>query len=197
MTTPTGPTLPVTVSNPPKDPFQNTYVQPPNVLKTTATLRKPPPVKAPPPKKAPPKPPKKPSALDKYLAGDTTYQQQLAEYKAEEAAYRANNARQNQVTQRDFANTQRDMNQQATQDRNNQQYDFAGRGILHSGVFAKALADYNTQFNNQMNQLVQGKTDTLAQSAADLNDFLRQLSLERNSAKQDAIRRRQARLGLS
>lgn len=138
----------------------------------------------------------KPSALAKYLAGDTTYQQQLADLNRELAAYRANNTRQNQVTTRDFDSTQRQMNQQATVDRNNQQYDFAGRGILHSGVFAKALGDYNTDFQTKLNNLIQGKNDTLAQSKADLGDFTRQITLQQNAAKQDAIRRRQAQLGI-
>jgi hypothetical protein len=130
------------------------------------------------------------------LAGDTTYQQQLAELGHELSAYIANNTRQNQVTTSNFDNTQRQMNLQAGIDRNNQQYDFAGRGILHSGVYAKALGDYNTDFQNKLNNLIKGKNDTLAQSAADLNDFKRQISLQKNSAKQDAIRRRQSQLGI-
>jgi hypothetical protein len=136
------------------------------------------------------------SALQKYLAGDTTYQQQLAEYNQEENAYRQNQQRQDQITNRDFSTTQRSMNRQADVDRQNQQYDFAGRGILHSGVFAKALGDYNTDFQTKMNNLIQGKNDTLTESQANLNDFLRSLALQKNSAKQDAIRRRQASLGL-
>lgn len=140
--------------------------------------------------------PKKPSALDKYLAGDTTYQQQLADLNREQSAYQSNITRQNQVTNRDFNSTQRQMNTQAGVDRTNQQYDFAGRGILHSGVFAKALGDYNTDFQIKLNNLIQGKTDTLNQSSADLSDFLRQVALQKNAAKQDAIRRRQQQLGI-
>lgn len=140
--------------------------------------------------------PKPPSALDKWLAGDTTYQQQLADLNREQSAYNSNITRQNQVTTRNFDTTQRQMNQQAVQDRMNQQYDFAGRGILHSGVFAKALGDYNTDFQTKVNNLIQGKNDTLAQSKADLQDFLRQITLQKNAAKQDAVRRRQQQLGI-
>lgn len=144
-----------------------------------------------------PKAPAKPqTALDKYLAGDTTYQQQINEFNQEENAYRQHQQQQDQITNRDFNTTQRSMNRQAGVDRQNQQYDFAGRGILHSGVFAKALGDYNTDFQTKMNNLIQGKNDTLGQSQSDLNDFLRSLALQRTSAKQDAIRRRQASLGL-
>lgn len=148
------------------------------------------------PKSKPPGKPRPASALDKYLAGDTTYQQQLADLNREQSAYQSNINRQNQITNRNFDSTQRQMNTQAGVDRTNQQYDFAGRGILHSGVFAKALGDYNTDFQTKVNNLIQGKTDTLNQSSADLNDFLRQVALQKNSAKQDAIRRRQQQLGI-
>lgn len=150
-------------------------------------------VKPAPPKKAP-APPK--SALDKWLAGDTTYQQQVADLNREQSAYQANTNRTNQKQQRDFSSTERQMNTQGTTDRSNQQYDFAGRGILHSGVYAKALADYNTDFSTKLNNLIQGNTDTKQQTASDLADFLRQIALQKTSAKQDAIRRRQQSLGI-
>lgn len=141
--------------------------------------------------------PKKPqSPLEKWLAGDTTYQQQLTALNQEQSAAQSNRTRQDQITNRNFSSTQRQMNTQAGQDRQNQQYDFAGRGILHSGVYAKALGDYNSDFQTKMNNLIQGRTDTLSQSAADFNDLLRQISLQKNSAKQDAIRRRQQELGI-
>lgn len=141
-------------------------------------------------------PKKKLSALDKYLAGDTTYQQQLNEFNAEKSAYGTNYNRQNQVTNRDYNTTKRSANIQATQDRRDQGYDFAGRGILHSGVYATALGNYNTDFNTKMNNLLQGKNDNLANARGDFNDFNRQLGLQRNSAKQDAVRRRATKLGI-
>lgn len=142
-------------------------------------------------------PPSKPmSALDKWLAGDTTYQQQVAELNAERQAAQQNRTRLDQITNRNFASTERQMNTQAAQDRQDQQYDFAGRGILHSGVYAKALGNYNTDFQTKLNNLIQGKTDALGQSQSDLNDLLRQINIQQNAAKQDAIRRRQQQLGL-
>lgn len=169
-------TGPVSLTIPIKQPAKPVAIKPPAAKKPVASVPK--------------------SDLAKWLAGDTTYQGQLSDYSRELQAYAGNNTRQNQMTNRDFATTQRQMNTQAGTDRENQQYDFAGRGILHSGVFAKALADYNTDYNTKLNNLVQGKTDTLNQSAADLSDFLRQITLQRNSAKQDAIRRRQQELGI-
>ncbi len=139
---------------------------------------------------------KKKSAADKWLAGDTTYQQQLANYNKSKSDYSSQYNRQKKVTQRDFNEMVRQLNLQGKQDRDDQQNDFAGRGILHSGVFAKALGDYNTDFNSKMKNLQTGETDKLSDLADQRTNFLRQLTLEQQAAKQDALRRRAAKLGI-
>lgn len=150
-----------------------------------------------PKKKAPPKKkPKKQSATAKYLAGDTTYQQQLADFNKSKAEYSANYNRQTGIVNRDYAESQRALNRQGAQDRLDQQNDFAGRGILRSGVFAKALGDYNTDFNARIKALTTGKTDQLGDLAAQRTSFLNQLTTSQNNARQDAIRRRAAKLGI-
>jgi hypothetical protein len=167
-----------------------------------------PPVKANPPTKAAPAKPKAPakkktstskkkqSALDKWLAGDTTYQQQLSNYNKEKSDYQAQYNTQVGKTNRDYNTTQRSMNQQAVKDRDQQANDFAGRGILHSGVYAKALGDYNSDFNTKLTNLLQGRTDSLGDLSSDHTNFLRQIALDLQSAKQDAIRRRAEKLGI-
>lgn len=150
-----------------------------------------------PKKKAPPKKkPKKQSATQKYLAGDTTYQQQLADFNRSKAEYEANNKRQTGIVNRDYAESQRTLNRQGAQDRLDQQNDFAGRGILRSGVFANALGRYNTEFNARVKALTTGKTDQLGDLAAQRTSFLNQLTTSQNNARQDAIRRRAAKLGI-
>jgi hypothetical protein len=175
----------------------------PIVSNVGATKIAPPKKLAPPKKKVTKKPaPKKPakkkplSATAKYLAGDTTYQQQLADFDRSKAEYNANYGRQSSIVNRDYAESTRSLNRQGAQDRLDQQEDFAGRGILHSGVFAKALGDYNTDFNSRMKALVTGKTDQIGDLAAQQKSFLAQLATEQNNARQDAIRRRAAKLGI-
>lgn len=171
-----------------------------NVGATTPPKSAPPVVKKATPKAAPKKTPKakpkKQSPTDKYLAGDTTYQQQLADYNRSKAEYNANYNRQSGIVNRDYAQSQRSLNRQGAQDRMDQQNDFAGRGILHSGVFAQALGNYNTDFNSRVKALTTGKSDQLGDLQQQRNSFLRQLQLESDAAKQDAIRRRAAKLGI-
>jgi len=170
-----------------------------NATPTAPPKPKPAPKPKPKPKsKSKPKPkPKKPkSALEKWLAGDTTYQQQLADFNRSKSDYEANYKRQSGIVSRDYSESQRSLNRQGTQDRMDQQNDYAGRGILRSGVFAKALGDYNTDFNARMKALTTGKTDKLGDLGGQRTNFLRQLTQEMTAAKQDAIRRRAAKLGI-
>lgn len=159
-------------------------------------VKKPAPAKKKPAAKKPAAKKTKPSATQKYLAGDTTYQQQLAEFNRSKAEYDANYNRQSGIVNRDYAESQRSLNRQGVQDRADQQNDFAGRGILHSGVFAKALGDYNTDFNARFKALTTGKTDQIGDLGAQRTAFLRQLQIEMNNAREDAIRRRAAKLGI-
>jgi len=140
---------------------------------------------------------KKQSAADKWLAGDTTYQQQLANFNKSLSDYLAQFNRQTSITKRDYADMIRQLNQQGAQDRVDQQNDFAGRGILKSGVYAKALGDYNTEFNAKMKNLQTGQSDKLGDLSMQKTNFQRQLDLEKQAAKQDALRRRAAKLGVS
>lgn len=185
------------------DPRQGIQNPPPS---PTPTPPAPKPTPIPPPKPAPkptpkpkPKPPPAPplSAIDKWLAGDTTYQQQLAEYAQEKQAYNQNYTNDKNSISQNFDATQRAMNNQAALDRMNQQYDFAGRGVLASGAYAQALDQYNTQFQNNMGNLVTGENQQLTANQTNLNNFLRQLTIQQNAAKQDAIARRAAQLGIT
>jgi hypothetical protein len=139
---------------------------------------------------------KKQSAAAKWLAGDTTYQQQLANFNKSKADYNAQYNRQKGITTRDYAEMLRSMNVQGVADRDDQKNDFAGRGILRSGVFAKALGDYNAEFNSKVKNLNTGKSDKLGDLGMQRTNFLRQLKLESDAARQDALRRRAAKLGI-
>lgn len=160
------------------------------------TVKKPTSKKKTKPKAKPKAKPRPKSKTAKYLAGDTTYQQQLSDFNRSKADYLANYKRQSGIVSRDYAESKRTLNRQGAQDRMDQQNDFAGRGILRSGVFAKALGDYNTEFNSRMKGLTTGRTDQLGDLAAQRKSFLAQLQTSINNARQDAIRRRAAKLGI-
>lgn len=148
-----------------------------------------------PPVASTPAPPKTPT-LEDWLAGDSTYNQQMASYNRSKADYEAQAGQQQQVSQRDYETANRALNQQGVVDRDQQLNDYAGRGIVNSGVYGTALADYNQGFNTKVQNLNQGLQDTLNNQNNAKTNYLRQLQLEQDTARQDAIRRRAQQLGI-
>jgi LysM repeat protein len=140
---------------------------------------------------APPTP-----SLEEWLAGDSTYNSQQAGYNRSKADYEAQYNQQQQNTNRDYAISQRALDQQGTTDRDQQLNDYAGRGIVNSGVYGTALSEYNQGFNTKVANLNQGLQDTLNNQNNAHTNYLRQLQLEQDTAKQDAIRRRAQSLGI-
>ena len=142
-----------------------------------------------------PTPPQPPS-IDQWLAGDSMYQSQLANYQKARNDYDTQYNRQIQDKEREYGQTTRQMGTQAEVDRGQQMNDFAGRGVLNSGVYAKALSDYNTDYNTRLQNLLQGKTDTVNNLSDARTNYLRTLQAEEDTAKQDAIRRRAQQFGV-
>jgi LysM repeat protein len=139
--------------------------------------------------------PKTPT-LEEWLAGDSTFNQQMAGYDRSKADYEAQYGQQQQNTQRDYDTTTRALQQQGVVDRDQQMNDYAGRGVVNSGVYGTALADYNNNFNTKLSNLNQGLQDTMNNQGNARTNFLRQLQLEQDTARQDAIRRRAQQLGI-
>lgn len=136
------------------------------------------------------------SDLEKWLSGDSTLQQQIANFNKSKTDYLSQWTKQQQQSQRDYTTSNRALQQQGVTDRDQQMNDFAGHGILHSGVYGNALADYNKNFNIKVQNLNQGLNDTMNNQNDARTNFLRQLQFEQDQARQDAIRRRAQSLGL-
>jgi hypothetical protein len=76
------------------------------------------------------------------------------------------------------------------------QDEFASRGLLKSGLFGEAQGDYQTDWQSQMKQLQQGQSSLLADLLSQRTNYGREQDLARESARQDAIRRRASKYGL-
>lgn len=73
--------------------------------------------------------------------------------------------------------------------------DYAARGIMRSGLYAKKLGDYNTEFGKQLDELYRQRSKQYGDIAADRRSFDEENSLQRENARLDAIRRRAALTG--
>jgi hypothetical protein len=96
----------------------------------------------------------------------------------------------------DYASSQKAMNDQKVQDLNNLEADYGARGVLRSGLYGKAVGDYNNEFDTRMTDLGTKKTDALAGLDQENSRYTSQQQLQQEAAKQDAIRRRAAQFGI-
>lgn len=73
--------------------------------------------------------------------------------------------------------------------------DYAARGMIHSGLYAQKRGDYEKEFGKQMAEQNRQKSKQYGDLASSRTSFNRQQELEREQAKQDAIRRRAQKAG--
>lgn len=73
--------------------------------------------------------------------------------------------------------------------------DYAGRGTLHSGLYAQKQGDYETEYGKQVAETNRQKAKKYGDLASEKTDFLRQQELEKEQARLEAIRRRAAKTG--
>lgn len=142
-----------------------------------------------------PKPKKKTSSLDKYLGKDADYQATLRDLARSLTDFKARQGVEKSRAGAEYSYQQHTMNSQKDLDLRDILDDFAARGIATSGVYAGRVGDYNSSFNDQMAELGRQYNNQLSDFALALTDFNRQQSLQKEAARQAAIRRRSAKLG--
>lgn len=134
--------------------------------------------------------------INSYLGGDSSYQDQLKQFANALALFNADLTRRRGGLETDYASSQKAMNDQKLIDLNNLEADYGARGILRSGLYGKAVGDYNNEFNTRMTDLSNKEQDALAGLDQENARFTSQQQLQQEAAKQDAIRRRAAQYGI-
>lgn len=143
-----------------------------------------------------PQPKPTPMSLDQWLGADTaylgqksSYEKALKDYQAQKAAEEGkyNNEYNSSVSK---LNTDRDTQQTALTD------DYAGRGLLQSGVYADALGDFQNNFKTQAGDLERAKSAYFGDLATDSTNFQTQQQLQLQQAKDAAAARRTAKFNL-
>lgn len=136
--------------------------------------------------------PPKPVApdLNKFLAGDSTYQRQLAAYNKSLADFGADQGLAKSDYTTNFNNANRDIGLARTEASNNLENDYASRGLLKSGLYNTAVGDLNSQYQNQTNDLNSQQTAFLAGLAQELNKYKTDQGVQKGNAYNEAVRRR-------
>lgn len=147
-----------------------------------------------------PKPkPKKPAIpnINKFLAGDTTYQGQLSDLQKQLEQFKTSNTSQRGIVSQDFATALKKLQDQRTTDLSDLQNDFAARGLLNSGLYTDALGKYNTDFQGQVGELNTSQQRSLSDLISSLAGYQTENSSSAAAARADAIRRRAQQYGIS
>lgn len=145
----------------------------------------------------PPSPPKPVAPdLNKFLAGDSTYQKQLAAFAKSLADFKADQGIDQSDYNTNYTNTYRDIGLAKTDASNHLEDDYASRGLLKSGLYNTALGELNQQYQNQFTDLDKQKTNYLAGLAQELTKYNNGLGVQKGNAYNEAVRRRQEQYNL-
>lgn len=135
-------------------------------------------------------------SVDEWLANDAAYKTQSDALTKAWADYQAQKGLSESQYRTDYTSKVNDLSKTrdlAGQDLEN---DYAARGMLNSGQYAKAYTDYTTEYDNRQKQLDTGLSDFLANLLSQSQNYKSEQDLTAEKAKQDAIARRAASLGM-
>lgn len=143
-----------------------------------------------------PAPKPKPMSVDQWLARDTAYGQQKTAYEKALADYAAQmKGEQDKYTSEYKASTDklgvdRKVGQEALTD------DYAGRGMIQSGVYGDALKDYQTEWDTKASDLERAKNAYMSDLVLGQTNFKSEQGTYMTKAEQDAMNRRAMRYSL-
>jgi hypothetical protein len=156
-----------------------------------ARKRKPAPKK----KKAAPAP--KVPGINQFLAGDTTYNDQASQLRKQLEQFRTSNQSQQGMVAQDFQSALDKMLSQKDSDLKSIQNDYAARGLLNSGLYTDAVGQYDQNYQQQFGDLNTGKQRSLSDLLESLANYQTENTSSLTAAKQDAIRRRAQKYGIT
>jgi len=129
-----------------------------------------------------------------WLGTDTQYQDALRQLQLASTNFGADITRRQGEVNTDYDTSNRAMGQQKVQDLDNMENDWAGRGLIRSGLYAGAVGDYNQEFDQRMAELVSARDRTLAQLIQEQQAFQTQQQLDQQAAREAALRRKSSGL---
>jgi hypothetical protein len=138
--------------------------------------------------------------LQDYLGSDPDYVNTMDQLRKALADYRlsikGDGGALDQLQQQ-FHSSARDLRQQRTQELPQLASDYASRGLGTSGAYAQANSQYNQQFQQGLQDLVNQRQGEQFNILSALRQFRHQIGGQEDSARLEALRRRAAQLGLN
>lgn len=153
---------------------------------------------APPSSRSGPVAPIKPAAPDinSFLTGDTNYQQQLRQFSANMSQFLADLTRRRGTLNTEYGVSNKALGEQKVKDLELLEDDYGSRGILRSGLYGKAVGDYEEEHNERVSELERSHKQALGGLESEKGRFTSQNKLKQQEAREAAIRRRAEKYGL-
>lgn len=137
------------------------------------------------------------NGVQKYLSGDLTYKSQVADLQRNLENYLTEYRGNREDVKESFSDTLSKMQRERGRSLQDIGEDFAGRGLIHSGLYGKAYSDYNDEFNIRRNELRDDRSEQLEDLQTNKKLFKEQTRSVRRNARDEALRRRAQKLGLT
>lgn len=135
-------------------------------------------------------------SIGSYLGADTTYQGQRQNFQKTLADFLSNEKLQKSKFTEDYGGAKTALGSQKTQDLSNIQQDYAGRGLLTSGLYAGAVGDYEKDFLQKLSELTKGYNRSLGDLNLGEINFRKEQQLADQRARQEALARRASQYGI-
>lgn len=137
-----------------------------------------------------------PKTPEQWLAGDTTYTSQQNSYQKALKDYLANYNSELQKYGNEYKAATDKVGLERQEGLTNMADDFAGRGLLNSGVYGESLQKYNTDMDTRLADMQRAKSAYEGDLLADKNTWQGTQAELLQRAKQEALQRRLATYGL-
>ena len=134
--------------------------------------------------------------INAYLGGDTTYQQQIRQFAKALSDFEADAGRRRGVLESDYGTSKRALGDQRGLDLKNLEEDYGSRGVLHSGLYGKAVGDYEKEYGERVTDLDRRQQEALNMLLQEQSQFGQQNTLSQQQAREEALRRRAEQYGV-
>jgi hypothetical protein len=138
----------------------------------------------------------KPPSAKAFLGKDMGYQQSLRQFALNYQNFLADKQRQTGAATQQFKTQKGNLATQRTRDLSDIMNDFAGRGMLKSGLYAQRQGEYERDYRTNVTSFQQQYEDFLRQLTQSQTQLQGQQRTGREQSRQEALARRASKYGL-
>jgi len=134
--------------------------------------------------------------INAFLNADTSYNDQLRQFSQALSDMQADVTRRRGSLTSEYELSTKALADQRLLDLKNLEADYGSRGLLRSGLYGQAVGDYEREYGNRSSDLSRRQNDALSQLQQELTSFTSQQELQKQAAREAAIRRRAEQYGV-